>query len=110
MDTGLIRSIPVAAMATPIGTHASTCNNSCLSDRLLLVARYWAMLNASGGEKLMMGNPPPPTPSMLPLRVRFENRERDSAGGSVAIQALDVDRAKPWPDGQDRQEDQALPV
>jgi hypothetical protein len=34
----------------------------------------------------------------------------DSAGGSVMIQALDVDRAEPWPDGQDRQEDQALPV
>ncbi len=25
------------------------------------------------------------------------------------IQALDVDRAEPWPDGQDRQEDQAVP-
>ncbi len=36
--------------------------------------------------------------------------EGDSAAGSVMIQALDVDRAEPWPDGQDRQEDQALPV
>ena len=26
------------------------------------------------------------------------------------IQALDVDRTEPWPDGRDRQEDQALPV
>ncbi len=26
------------------------------------------------------------------------------------IQAVDVDRAEPWPDGQDRQEDQALPL
>jgi hypothetical protein len=26
------------------------------------------------------------------------------------IQALDVDRREPWPDGQDRQEDEALPV
>ena len=47
----------------------------------------------------------------LSLRVRFENRRGgDSAGGVVVIQALDVDRAEPWPDGQDRQEDQALPV
>jgi hypothetical protein len=44
------------------------------------------------------------------LRVRFENRRGDSAAGSIMIQALDVDRAEPWPDGQDRQEDQALPV
>ncbi len=35
---------------------------------------------------------------------------RDSLGSVVMIQALDVDRAEPWPDGQDRQEDQALPV
>jgi hypothetical protein len=45
------------------------------------------------------------------LRDCFENRSvRDSAGGWVVIQALDVDRAEPWPDGQDRQEDQTLPV
>jgi hypothetical protein len=36
--------------------------------------------------------------------------EGDSAGGSVMIQALDVDRAEPWPHGQDRQEDQAPPI
>ena len=29
---------------------------------------------------------------------------------SVRVTTLDVDRAEPWPDGQDRQEDQALPV
>ena len=30
--------------------------------------------------------------------------------GLAVIQALDVDRAEPWPDGQDREEDQALLV
>jgi len=35
---------------------------------------------------------------------------RDSVRGVVMIQAVDVDTAEPWPDGQDRQEDQALPV
>jgi hypothetical protein len=49
-------------------------------------------------------------PSQL-LRVRLENR---CALGFVwclaVIQALDVDRADPWPDGQDREEDQALLV
>jgi hypothetical protein len=49
-------------------------------------------------------------PSQL-LRVRLENR---CALGFVwclaVIQALDVDRAEPWPDGQDREEDQALLV
>jgi hypothetical protein len=35
--------------------------------------------------------------------------ERDSVVWGV-IQAMDVDRAEPWPDGQDRQEDQALSV
>ena len=45
------------------------------------------------------------------LRARFENRlDGDSICGWVMIQALDVDRAEPWPDGQDRPEDQALPV
>jgi hypothetical protein len=45
------------------------------------------------------------------LRVRFENRRwGDGASSSVVIQALDVDRAEPWPDGPDRQKDQALPV
>jgi hypothetical protein len=34
----------------------------------------------------------------------------DSPGVEFLIQALDVDKAEPWPDGQDRQEDQALPV
>ena len=32
------------------------------------------------------------------------------AEAALVIQARDVDRAEPWPDGQDRQEDQALPV
>jgi hypothetical protein len=41
------------------------------------------------------------------LRVRLE---KDSIAGRVMIQALDVDRAEPWPHGQDRQEDQTLPV
>jgi hypothetical protein len=36
--------------------------------------------------------------------------ETDGAGGSALIQALDVERAKPWPDGQDRQKEQAPPV
>lgn len=35
---------------------------------------------------------------------------RDSVVGRLMIQALDVDRAKPWADGPDREEDQALPV
>jgi tetratricopeptide (TPR) repeat protein len=47
----------------------------------------------------------------IALRVRLENR---CALGFVwclaVIQALDVDRAEPWPDGQDREEDQALLV
>lgn len=34
----------------------------------------------------------------------------DSGGRLDVIQARDVDRAKPWPDGPDRQEDQALSV
>lgn len=34
----------------------------------------------------------------------------ESGGRRVLIQALDVDRAESWPDDQDRQEDQALPV
>ncbi|WP_245452130.1 acyl-homoserine-lactone synthase, partial [Mesorhizobium waimense] len=33
----------------------------------------------------------------------------DFGGGWFVIQAVDVDRTEPWPDGQDRQEDQALP-
>jgi hypothetical protein len=36
--------------------------------------------------------------------------EGDSLAGEFLIHALDVDRAKPWPDGQDRQDDEALPV
>jgi hypothetical protein len=44
------------------------------------------------------------------LRDRLENGGGDSSGVEFLIQALDVDRAKPWPDGQDRQEDQALSV
>ena len=35
---------------------------------------------------------------------------RGFAGCRAVIQALDVDRAKPWANGQDRQEDQALPL
>ena len=46
--------------------------------------------------------------SALESVLKFD--ERDSAAGSGVIQALDVDRAEPWPDGQDRQEDQTLPV
>ena len=34
----------------------------------------------------------------------------DSLCGGGVIQALDVDRAEPWPDGRDRPQDQALPV
>jgi hypothetical protein len=46
-----------------------------------------------------------------PLRGCLENRlAGDFAEGGIVIQALDVDRAKPWADGADRQEDQALPV
>ena len=44
------------------------------------------------------------------LRGCLENCEGYSPGAEFLIQALDVDRAEPWPDGQDRQEDQALPV
>ena len=36
--------------------------------------------------------------------------KEDSARAAVVIQALDVDRAEPWPNGQDRQEDQAVSV
>ena len=41
------------------------------------------------------------------LRGRLE---KDSIGIGDVIQARDVDRAESWPDGQDRQEDEALPV
>lgn len=38
----------------------------------------------------------------------------ESRGGFAArrfvIQAADVDQTEPWPDGQDRREDQALPA
>jgi transposase len=45
------------------------------------------------------------------LRARFEIPGTGAiAARAVVIQARDVDRAEPWPDGQDRQEDQALPV
>jgi DNA-binding transcriptional ArsR family regulator len=72
-----------------------------------------------GREKLHFLNPAPlqeiydrwiakfEKPRLKALRVRLE---KGSIGGRVVIQALNVDRAEPWPDGQDRQEDQALPV
>ena len=44
------------------------------------------------------------------LRVRFEIQGWGFAARRFVIQALDVDRAEPWPDGQDRQEDEALSV
>ncbi|MDP3175510.1 MAG: hypothetical protein Q8M88_13840 [Phenylobacterium sp.] len=34
----------------------------------------------------------------------------DSASSWSVIQARDVDRAEPWPDGQDREEDQAISI
>jgi hypothetical protein len=46
----------------------------------------------------------------IPKRPFGKSAVRDSLPGGVMIQALDVDRTEPWPDGQDRQEDQALPV
>lgn len=45
-----------------------------------------------------------------PLRGRLEIAAGDSCRRRIVIQAVDVDRAEPWPDGRDRQEDQALPV
>jgi hypothetical protein len=41
------------------------------------------------------------------LRGRLE---KDSTGRRFVIQAWDVDRTEPWPDGRHCQEDQALPV
>ncbi len=49
-------------------------------------------------------------PSTRPKRLFGKSVLRASLGFVVMIQALDVDRTEPWPDGQDRQEDQALPV
>lgn len=66
-------------------------------------ARHWARaIGAFGHEvRLMPANY---------VRGRFESRERAIGAGGFLIQAVDVDRTEPWPDGQDRQEDQALPV
>jgi hypothetical protein len=43
------------------------------------------------------------------LRGRLEMWFGDSTWAGAMIQALDVDRAEPWPDGPDCQEDEALP-
>jgi hypothetical protein len=44
-------------------------------------------------------------------RIHFRGRlEKDSTGRRFVIQAWDVDRTEPWPDGRHCQEDQALPV
>jgi hypothetical protein len=47
----------------------------------------------------------------VPLRVRFENSVwGDSRGSGIVIHTVDVDRADPRPDGEDRQENEALSV
>ena len=56
---------------------------------------------------------------MLPAEIRNnysgstglrECLEKGFTGRRLMIQARDVDREEPWPDGQDRQEDQTIPV
>ena len=85
----------------------------CRSQRMLCV-RGLGDCRTGKCDLNLRGVPLPPIEMRLrirPLRARFENRlDGDSICGWVMIQALDVDRAEPWPDGQDRPEDQALPV
>jgi hypothetical protein len=51
--------------------------------------------------------PPEFVSEQIILRGRLE---KDSTGRRFVIQAWDVDRTEPWPDGRHCQEDQALPV
>jgi hypothetical protein len=49
--------------------------------------------------------------AVLPTQRPFGKRAVwDSHGARRVIQALYVDQAEPWPDGRDRQEDEALPL
>ena len=50
------------------------------------------------------------TPTQLAERLFGKLFLRDSVWAGLVIQARDVERAEPWPDGQDRPEDQAVSV
>ncbi len=74
-----------------------------------LTLRKWETVSGQFGGNFTLD--PGTRDPALPFRVRLEAVwKRDFTWCGPVIQALDVDRAEPWPDGQDRQEDEALPV